>query len=63
MSGRVMRVDCPHCSRTVMQFVDTSGPNVCPNCYRMFQLPLPKRLPSWIWCVLAVLAANLFWFA
>jgi len=44
----------------VLQAANTLGPNVCPHCYRFFDMPLPKTVPLWIWGVLAVLAANCF---
>ena len=60
MRSRLVRCNCPHCSQSVVQVANTLGPNVCPHCFRFFDMPLPKTVPLWIWGVLAVLAANCF---
>jgi hypothetical protein len=59
MRSRVVRCHCPHCSQWVVQVANSLGPNICPHCFRFFEMPRPRRMPLWIWGVVVVLAANL----
>jgi len=60
MFSRVARGRCPRCFQWVVQPVNPSGPNVCPNCGRLFFMSAEEKPPSWIWGVLLVLVANLY---
>ncbi|MBN2475288.1 MAG: hypothetical protein JXB62_11805 [Pirellulales bacterium] len=44
----------------VVQIVNSSGPNVCPSCGKLFFMSAEPSTPLWIWGVLLVLAANLY---
>ena len=58
MFSRVARGRCPRCSQWVIQAANPSGPNVCPNCGRLFFMSVDEKTPPWIWGVLLVLAAK-----
>ncbi len=59
MAGHILRGACPHCRGPVEQAANASGPNVCPNCYRLVSISVRRRVPAWIWAVLLVLIGNL----
>ena len=53
-----MRYPCPHCRRPVRQVRNTSGPNFCPRCCKLFYMPEPEKVPPWILGVVVVLLGN-----
>ncbi len=59
MSSRIARVRCPRCWQWVVQAVNASGPNVCPNCCKMFILSAEDTVPRWIFGVLLFLLVSM----
>jgi hypothetical protein len=53
-----MSVNCPNCSRHIVQARNWDGPNFCPRCLRLFYLPEEPKMPPWILGVLVILVAN-----
>ena len=54
-----MRSCCPHCSRPVRQVRNTTGPNYCPHCQRLFFIPATRHLPPWLLGVVTVLLGHM----
>ncbi len=54
-----MRCSCPICGKKVVQVRNLCGPNFCPHCHKLFNAPLPQKVPTWVFGVLLVLVANL----
>ncbi len=54
-----MRTNCPHCQALVVQAKNRDGPNFCPKCCCLFELPEGQIMPTWIYGVLVFLTVNL----
>ncbi len=54
-----MRTECPHCQALVVQTKNRDGPNFCPKCRCLFEVPEDRKVPSWVFGVLAFLLVNL----
>ena len=50
-----MIVQCPNCSHCVKQEKNRSGPNFCPSCRNLFEVPPPEPIKSWVWGVIVVM--------
>ncbi len=54
-----MRTNCPYCQALVVQAKNRDGPNFCPKCCCLFELPEELKVPFWIFGVLMFLMVNL----
>jgi hypothetical protein len=54
-----MRCVCPHCSEKVAQRLNRTGPNFCPNCCKLFHMPILPPTPHWVFGAMAVMLLNL----
>jgi hypothetical protein len=59
LEGHLMRCNCPYCSKMVAQKLNRTGPNFCPNCWKLFYRPKTQTSPRWVYGVLAILVLNL----
>ena len=46
---------CPNCHCEVSQARNVSGPNFCPECRCMFDVPNPQSIQPWVWGTIIVL--------
>lgn len=53
-----MRYSCPHCSRSVGQVQNTSGPIFCLHCRSLFHTPEPEKVSPWLLGMVVVLMGN-----
>ncbi len=54
-----MRTDCPYCQGKVVQTRNRDGPNFCPHCRQLFDLPEEQKVPAWVYGALMFLIVNL----
>ena len=54
-----MRTICSHCQALVVQAKNRDGPNFCPKCCCLFEVPEGQKVSSWIYGVLVFLVVNL----
>lgn len=54
-----MHTQCIYCHSLVVQNKNREGPNFCPVCQRLFEVPEEPKLKPWILGVLVILMANM----
>jgi len=54
-----MRFHCPHCGQLVVQARNEDGPNFCPKCRGLFEIPPERQMPPWILGVVVFLMGHL----
>jgi hypothetical protein len=59
MGARLLRCLCPHCAFLVVETARVSALLECPRCCHKFRPSGRKKVPLWVFGVLAVVAANL----
>jgi hypothetical protein len=52
------RLQCPYCSQRFVQDENLEGPNFCPTCGRLFQVPSVRKVPDWVFGVVVILIAH-----
>ncbi len=53
-----MKCTCTHCGKLVHQDVNLDGHNYCVYCGNLFLVRIERKVPAWMWGVVAVLLAN-----
>jgi uncharacterized Zn finger protein (UPF0148 family) len=56
---KIMHTQCIYCHADVVQAKNREGPNFCPVCQRLFEVPEEPKLKPWILGILVILVANL----
>ena len=55
----LMRCRCSSCGALVVQARNSNGPQFCPKCRALFEVPEEKHVPPWILGIVTVLMGNL----
>ena len=54
-----MHTQCIYCQSVVVQAKNREGPNFCPVCQKLFEVPEEPNMPPWILGVVVFLVAHL----